>query len=83
LRNCFIVLSGLAGLLGAWLIGSSQNSLEKKFRPRLHRALAALGTEFTKMWGPGPSRSRYSDICLLVLAVGTAFTIFVMLLYSP
>jgi hypothetical protein len=32
------------------------------------------------MWGPRPGRSKYPVLLLLVLGVGTAFTIHVMLL---
>src|SRR5688572_25298174 len=51
LRIMFVALSIVAGLLGAFLIRSSQNALENKFRSRKNRALTTLGNDFIVMWG--------------------------------
>jgi hypothetical protein len=83
LRIAFLILSLAAGILGAVLIKSSQHKLEQTFRKRRDRALEALGQEFIAVWGGiGQSRS-YPHTLLFVLALGTAFTILLMLKTSP
>jgi hypothetical protein len=89
LRWLFIVLSLVSAFLGGLLIGTTQRSLERKFRPRLNRALQFLGNEFTEVWGgsyePGElgSRNAYPNICLFVLGLGSAVTILIILKYPP
>jgi hypothetical protein len=86
LRMMFVILSLLAGLLGAFLIRSSQHRLEQTFRARKNRALAALGKEFIVAWGGMDplARSRiYPNTCLVVVGLGTALTILLMLKFPP
>jgi hypothetical protein len=89
LRWFFIILSLIAGILGAVLIRKTQHKLEYKFRARKNRALEALRQDFSVLWG-GPDlpdelaeRNWYPNICLAIVSVGTAFTILVLVKYPP
>jgi|SRR5215831_9815021 len=83
LRIVFVLLSLLAGVLGAALITSTQRTLEQKFRTRRDRALDALGQDFIAVWGGKDQSRSYPNTCQAVLALGTALTILLMLKFPP
>jgi hypothetical protein len=83
LRFLFVLLSFLAGLLGAYLIKTTQVTLEQRFRKRRDGALTALGPDFIAKWGVTSQSRRYPYTCLAVLALGTAFTILLMVKFPP
>jgi hypothetical protein len=70
-------------VLGAYLIRTTQLTLEQRFRVRRDEALRFLGQGFIDMWGVTSQSRRYPYICLSVLALGTAFTILLMVKFPP
>jgi hypothetical protein len=80
-QTAFIIASIIVWLLGAYLLGSSQVTLETKFRARKNRALGVLGKAFSDTWGgiDEPSQSRtYPILSFIVLSAVTAFIVYLI-----